>query len=75
MTRSELIRALRLMTSGTVAVAIGCDKYAVIDRAVINAVLYASEKASDAEIAAINDLSDTLSFLTAHKDYTPSWCN
>lgn len=74
MTRPELLHALRTMSSGTIASAIGSCKYAVIDRAATSATLYASEKAPDEEIDAVSDLADVLGFLVAHKDYRPAWC-
>lgn len=73
MTRSELVRSLRLLSSGTVAVAIGSSRYVVIDRAISNAIIYASETATDEEITPCCTLADVLSFLTAHKDNQPAW--
>ena len=69
MTRSELTRFLRTLTSGTVAGAIGSDNYVIIDRSVTGAILYAIEQATDEETAPIEELEDVLAFLVAHKDY------
>ena len=69
MTRSELTRFLRTLTSGTVAGAIGSDKYVVIDRSVTGAILYTIEQATDEETAPIEELDDVLAFLVDHKDY------
>lgn len=75
MTRSELTSHLRTLSSGTIAQAIGSTSYRIIDRSMSSAIIYATEQATDAEIAPIDDLSGILSFLTAHKDYAPSWCS
>jgi DNA-binding PucR family transcriptional regulator len=74
MTRSELTSHLRTLSSGTIAHAIGCASYSVIDRSVSSAILYAIEQASDDEIKPLSGLEGVLSFLSAHKDYNPSWC-
>lgn len=73
MTRSELVRSLRLLSSCTIASAIGSSRYSVIDRAISNAIIYASETATEEEIAPCCTLADVLSFLTAHKDSQPAW--
>ena len=69
MTRSELTRFLRTLTTGTIAGAIDSDKYVVIDCSVTAAILYAIEKATEEETAPIKELEDVLAFLVAHKDY------
>lgn len=74
MTRSELTNHLRSLSSGTIAHAIGSDRYSVIDRSVSSAILYAIEQASEDEIKPLTGLDGVLSFLSAHKDYNPSWC-
>ena len=74
MTRSELTDYLRSLSAGAIAAAIGSDRYAVIDRSVSGAILYAIEQATDDEIKPLDGLAGVLSFLTAHKDYHPSWC-
>lgn len=74
MTRSELTAHLRSLSAGTIASVIGSDRYAVIDRSVSSAILYAIEQASEDEIKPLSDLADILSFLSAHRDYNPSWC-
>lgn len=74
MTRSELTNQLRSLSAGTIARAIGSDRYAIIDRSVSAAIIYAEEQASESEISGIDDLAGVLSFLVAHKDYRPTWC-
>lgn len=74
MTRSELTAQLRSLSAGTIAHTIGSDRYAVIDRSICSAVIYAAEHASEDEIKQIEDFAGILSFLSAHKDYRPSWC-
>lgn len=69
MTRSELTRSLRTLSSGTIASAVGSDKYIIIDRSVTGAILYAIEKATEEETAPITELEDVLAFLVAHKNY------
>ena len=74
MTRSELTTQLRSLSAGTIASAIGSDRYAVIDRSVCSAILYAAEQATEDEIKPISSLADILSFLKSHTDYRPFWC-
>lgn len=74
MTRSELITNLRSMSAGTIAIAICNTNYAVIDRSISSAIIYASEKATEDEIKPIEDLSDIIRFLQLHCTYNPSWC-
>lgn len=69
MTRSELTRYMRTLTSGTIAATIGSDKYIVIDRAVTGAILYTIKKATEEETAPIEHIEDVLTFLNAHKNY------
>lgn len=57
MTRSELTYHLRTLSSGTIAQAIDSTSYRIIDRSLSNAIIYATEQATDAEIAPIDDLS------------------
>ena len=73
MTRQELKQTIRTLSSGTIAHAVNSTRYSVIDKAVNNAVIYASEQASDAEIAACTELEDVLSFIREHQNYRPSW--
>ena len=73
MTRSELMTNLRSLSAGTIGHAIGSDRYAVIDRASSGAILYAIEQATDDEIKPLEGLAGVLSFLTAHKDYKPTF--
>lgn len=74
MTRSELTIGLRSLSAGTIANAIGSNKYAVIDRAVSSAILYAIEQAAEDEIKPLDGLSGILSFLAAHKGYKSPVC-
>lgn len=46
-TRKETVRALSTLSSGTIARMIGSNKYAVIDRMISNAIIYAAEIMSD----------------------------
>lgn len=69
MTRYELTLKLRTLTSGTIANAIGSDKYVVIDRSVTGAILYTIEQATEEETALIEELDEVLAYLVAHKDY------
>lgn len=69
MTRSELTRYLRTLTSGTIASAIGSDKYVVIDRSITGAILYTIEQATEEETAPIEELDEVLAYLVAHRNY------
>ena len=69
MTRAELLRELRCVSSGTVASAIGSARYAVIDRVMSNVSLYAADVATGDEIARLEGLAGVLDFIVAHKDY------
>lgn len=73
MTRKELVTHLSTLSSGTIARAIGSDRYIIIDRAIGNAIIYAAEVAPDAEIEAAEGFAGVLSFLTAHKDEKPRY--
>ena len=74
MTRKELIHHLTTLSSGTIARAIGSNRYILIDRAINNAVLYAARSAPDEEITAVDDnLAGKLSFLATHKDEKPAF--
>ena len=73
MTRKELIHHLTTLSSGTIARAIGSDRYILIDRAINNAVIYAADAAPDAEISATEGFAGVLSFLAAHKDEKPAF--
>lgn len=66
MTRSELIRHLNTLSSGTIADTIGSSKYTIIDRAINSAVIYAAEEATEAELSPIESLADILGFLKRH---------
>lgn len=71
MTRRELLHNLGTLSSGTIAGVIGSPKYAAIDRAIGNAILYAAHKAPDEEITMLDGFAGILSFLSAHKDEKP----
>lgn len=71
LTRAELTRSLRTLSSGTIAQVIGSDRYADIDRAVTAAILYAIEKATEDEIKRLKGFPGVLSFLAEHRDYSP----
>ena len=73
MTRNELLFNLRSLSSGTIGNAIGSDRYAVIDRAIGGAILYASDEATEAEMAPIDNLAGVLSFLADHRGYESRW--
>jgi len=46
-TRAQTVRALSTLSSGTISRMIGSNKYAIIDRWISNAVIYAAEIMSD----------------------------
>lgn len=67
MSKSELIKTISGLSSGTIAVFIGCAKYTVIDHAASKAILYVATLTED-ECNNVNTLEDICNiFLKANK--------